>query len=419
MAKNRRKKNMKKATTVILILLLVIFLAACGGENPSNGNSSGVGNSNSVGGANNGSNAVETQAPNDLPETPANDFSYQYNAEISGIEITEYTGTSIRVRIPQMIEDVPVKIIGDRAFSGSGVMEIFIPENVVKIGSWAFSYCTGLTTITLPNQMNAIGSSAFAGCTGLTNITIPDSVIIIGSEAFVNCTNLTSITIPDSVTEIGDRAFAGCGLINIIIPASVVKIGSGAFSYCTGLTSLVYGGEIRAGILFQMDGYLWRVLEVQDNKALIISEDILENKQYHTIDTEITWADCSLRSYLNNDFYYSLSADTQVRINETQLANNDNPDYGTSGGANTTDKIFLLSIEEARTYLNDDVTRVALISSNPPSWWWLRSPGRKGNDVAGVHNYDSIDIRGNGSGVSGSGNIIGNGGVRPAMWINL
>ncbi|WP_367269935.1 leucine-rich repeat protein, partial [uncultured Methanobrevibacter sp.] len=44
----------------------------------------------------------------------------------------------------------------------------------------------------------------------ISNVFIPDSVESIGSYAFLSCTNLTSIIIPDSVTLIGDYAFCNC-----------------------------------------------------------------------------------------------------------------------------------------------------------------------------------------------------------------
>jgi hypothetical protein len=42
-----------------------------------------------------------------------------------------------------------------------------IPNSVTKIGSYAFSGCTGLTEVTIPNSVTSIGYSAFKGCTGL------------------------------------------------------------------------------------------------------------------------------------------------------------------------------------------------------------------------------------------------------------
>jgi hypothetical protein len=38
-----------------------------------------------------------------MPVNPSNDFEYKYNAGLSGIEITKYTGKTVRVRIPKDI----------------------------------------------------------------------------------------------------------------------------------------------------------------------------------------------------------------------------------------------------------------------------------------------------------------------------
>ena len=90
---------------------------------------------------------------------------------------------------------------------------------VTSIGSFAFEFCSGLTSITIPNSVTSIGSNAFSGCRGLTSITIPNSVTSIDYNAFSQCSSLTSITIPNSVVSISSYAFSGCSsLTSITIP---------------------------------------------------------------------------------------------------------------------------------------------------------------------------------------------------------
>lgn len=93
--------------------------------------------------------------------------------------------------------------------------------------------------------------------------------------------------------------------------------------------------------------YDWQVLDVQKNAALIITERIIEQRSYHETYQDITWADCSLRKYLNSEFYDQFSAAEKSKILPVQNKNPVNQWYGTSGGADTKDFIFLLSIEEA------------------------------------------------------------------------
>ena len=105
-----------------------------------------------------------------------------------------------------------------------------IPDTVIVICDWAFSYCESLTSLTIPNSVTSIGYRAFYWCESLTSLTIPNSVTSIGGGAFGKCSGLTSLTIPNSVTSIGDYAFYKCwSLTSLTIPESVTTIGVDAF----------------------------------------------------------------------------------------------------------------------------------------------------------------------------------------------
>ncbi len=157
--------------------------------------------------------------------------------------------------------------IGNYAFTGcTGLTSITIPDSVTSIGWYAFTGCTGLTSITIPDSVTSIGSSAFSYCKGLTSITIPDSVTSIGNNAFYGCTGLKEMTVPgtiymyyafgntyptwvEKVTIVGDtirnQAFSGCtGLTSIIIPDSVTSIGNQAFYNCTNLTNITIPSSV-------------------------------------------------------------------------------------------------------------------------------------------------------------------------------
>ncbi len=159
-----------------------------------------------------------------------------------------------------LIETVSGKLI-------SGCKNSIIPTDgsVTSIGSYAFRYCTGLTSIEIPDSVTHIGIYAFSLCTGLTSIEIPDSVTSIGESAFSYCTGLTSVEIPGSVTSIGEYAFSGCtGLTSVEIPNSVTRIGFEAFGSCTGIASITVA---RRNTVYHSDG---NCLIITSNRRLIL-----------------------------------------------------------------------------------------------------------------------------------------------------
>ena len=172
-----------------------------------------------------------------------------------------YTSTDGEVVIPNATDVFGANIVSNTYENGQGV--ITFDGCVTKIGNFAFTNCSNLTSVTIPDSITLIGSWAFNGCSSLTGVTIPDSVTSIGNGAFEWCSTLTSVTIPDGVTSIGDYVFGSCsslaafygkfastdnrclvvngilnsfapaGLAEYTIPESVISIGSFAFSGCS------------------------------------------------------------------------------------------------------------------------------------------------------------------------------------------
>jgi hypothetical protein len=185
------------------------------------------------------------------------------------------------------------------------------------------------------------------------------------------------------------------------------------------------------------DRYEWRVLDVQNNAALIITDEIIEQHAYHNKYKNITWADCELRQYLNGEFYNRFTDDNKARIIQVTNKNLDNQWYGTPCGEDTQDSIFLLSIEEAACkYFGDSSKILQNRKKNQRYWfqskdennsrrqakckgdgwygwasWWLRCAGRDNLKAVYMHGTGDIGINGN--------NISKIGGVRPALWLKI
>ena len=164
----------------------------------------------------------------------------------------------------------------------------------------------------------------------------------------------------------------------------------------------------------------WRVLEVSGGSALIVSEYALDARAYNEDYESVMWATCTLRKWLNGKFYdTAFNEEEKGLIALTKVKNADNPKYGTDGGKDTEDRVFLLSLAEAKTYFEGNEDRRAFpteyaIARNVwvrektgPVWWWLRSPGHYLRNAAGVGTDGSLYL-------NGPVNNFGNA-VRPAL----
>ena len=170
----------------------------------------------------------------------------------------------------------------------------------------------------------------------------------------------------------------------------------------------------------------WQVLAKENNKVLVISKYALDSQRYNTADEGVTWETCTLRTWLNGTFLdNAFSSSEQAAIAQTTVTADKNSKYDTDPGNATTDKVFLLSIDEANKYFSSSSARqckpTAFAVANGASesyssgncWWWLRSPGDFQDYAANVFPDD------------GSFGYIGYSvsrdsfAVRPALWINL
>ena len=82
-----------------------------------------------------------------------------------------------------------VEVIEGRAFQGTAVTSLALPQGLRRIEKWAF-YRSSLVEITLPQGLEYIGARAFHSL-NLTTITIPSSVTHVGAFAFYDTPNIT------------------------------------------------------------------------------------------------------------------------------------------------------------------------------------------------------------------------------------
>lgn len=172
------------------------------------------------------------------------------------------------------------------------------------------------------------------------------------------------------------------------------------------------------------ENIVWRVLDIQGDRALLITEKAIDCLPYNNYWTSTTWEICTLRAWLNEEFIRNaFDSFALAKICETTITNPNNPSTGTWGGNSTRDKVFLLSIDETKRYFSSDEDRVCHPTYHAEKrgvwkniygavYWWLRSPGLDHPFAAGVKCGGGVDE--NGDGVS-----VNNCAVRPAIWIKL
>ena len=105
-----------------------------------------------------------------------------------------------------------------------GCKNSFIPNNIKRIGDYAFVFCADLTEITIPESVETIGISAFNFCENLTSVSIPSSVTSLGAYAFNSCTSLSGVTIYcQTPPEIGRSCFQNGPSYPIYVPTGLVE----------------------------------------------------------------------------------------------------------------------------------------------------------------------------------------------------
>ncbi len=196
----------------------------------------------------------------------------------------------------------------------------------------------------------------------------------------------------------------------------------------------------------------WRVLSVEGDDVFLLADKNLDAQSYNDTEMSVTWETCTMRSWLNgygaetnacgkdyrteNFMDYAFTAEEKAAVKTTTLANNDNPEYETAGGNNTSDQVYLLSIDEVKNLLygfsegdtdvdyckrlsvntaytaaGGEIQSENMVSAGEEDAWWLRSSGYDSTTASYIYYDGSIDKHGD------KGNF--HYATRPALHLNL
>ena len=155
----------------------------------------------------------------------------------------------------------------------------------------------------------------------------------------------------------------------------------------------------------------FRVLAQTPERFLVISHKCIDARPFH-IGGAVSWKNSDIRAILNEAFFYeAFSQEEQMCICRVPVA---------TGRELTFDRVFLLSVQEARHYFRSDVRRQAAATAYAAGvgrWcrdpencgYWLRDVGFGQAYAADVLPHGMIDPDGD--------EVYEINGIRPCMWV--
>lgn len=247
-------------------------------------------------------------------------------------------------------------------FSGSGSVSSDVLFTINALLSddeyqneWAFRQTNIGAAI---NQAYELNCAELEACTSVEDIA-------------ANSTAMVAITSNDTAMEV-------CGKNSVLggsIDEAILAQGLGYQKYNVGdLVTLKYNGvDTKFRVVHK--NYL------VSNKIVLVSENILESKQWHNSNTN-NYSTSDIRTYLNSTVLGRFSTAIQNAIQAVPLACHNN-----TTAVTCTDKIWLLSFAEvgfgtntyapvegtALSYFTDNNKRIKTLNGSA-AYWWLRTP---------------------------------------------
>lgn len=133
----------------------------------------------------------------------------------------------------------------------------------------------------------------------------------------------------------------------------------------------------------------WKVLDIQDGKALIWKSTKIEDHVFNENGSNV-YEGSDIQRYLQEDFPETMPVNIMEDVTE--------------------EGFFLLTVEQIRKYMPKELDRIATDEDDRTTWYWTASPGvGNGINVRNVYPAGSIDYY----------SAYLSSGVAPACWIHL
>lgn len=358
------------------------------------------------------SKAAHSDHPHFVPEAGANPFANC--PKLTSIEVSDEN-------LWYLVQDGCLYDLASRRLvcypAGYPGEEFRIPDGIQMIAGWAFAGAKELKSITIPASVKVIGDEAFANCNPELKLVVYEGSV---AESYAVSMEIPHRVIPNALTELIESK-QETDETDRLFPLSVHKGDTLVLGHWEQDNDLSNGSE----------AIEWQVLEADDERALLISKYGLEPRSYHDEPVEITWAESSLRAWLNGEFaQQAFERYESAAIIRTLVKTEDN---GVSpGGVDTSDRLFLLSLSEVQQYLPGISERKTLytpwalakalekqpkLKTDGSCAYWLRSPGQvEPENAVYVHMDGSLTAKQQMGYAASKGSWMA---VRPAVWVDL
>ncbi len=233
--------------------------------------------------------------------------------KIDGLTVVGFGDSAFdgQTRITSIVFNETISAIGEKAFRGTSISEITIPESVMTIGAQIFDSCSNLSTVYYnsgfspardagflntnsikkvvfngenvpgnicyscgaltdvefgPNVKKILGY-AFHSCSSLVNVSFNTVSLDFssGRHQFTDCTSLETLRLPEGLTTLGSYTFMGCtNLKNVTLPSTLKSVGDRPFWDCSSIDNL-YISDLKAycSIGYESETYGGSTLEAK------------------------------------------------------------------------------------------------------------------------------------------------------------
>ena len=289
--------------------------------------------------------------------------------------------------------------------------------NMVIAGKVLVSYRGDEESVTIPEGIKVIGELAFRKKSNLKTVELPSTVEIIDRAAFKDCKSLKEIVLPCSLQSFESNSFIGCSsLEKIVVDNSEGRFSAGDF--CELGCEIVFSNqadsddgfslkkdEVSVGDVIKMGCYpdeiKWIVLDKNDDKALLLSLDCIE--QYLFKDDALK-DDERIHKWMNGPFFSS-----SFTPSEKESIILTDKDHFFLFDEKELQKYFPTS-DSRKAYATEYAFRNKRYHSITNFYWWLKPLADKRRAVRDsgsiIGEFNSCDMKYTGL-------------IRPACWVKL